>query len=412
MSSKRRLSDWISAYLEYVENTEPPLSYHVWTAISTIAGALQRKVYMDWIFQRIFPNMYIVLVGPSGRCKKGTAMNLGQELMKKIPSIKLTANSTTREAVIKQMMNAESSFPDPDGNLNKGAAGLVYHSSLTVFSDELSVFLGQNDIKFLANLTDWYDSKDIWIYDTIGRGEEEVRGVCVNLIGGTAPEWFQSILPEEAIGGGFTSRIFFIVEESKRKTVAYHIPTTREKKLRGYLVEDLERINKLRGYYEFSEEALETYISWYESEDSKINAGNSPVRDPRFAGYCDRRATHIKKLGMVFASSRSDVLVIDTTDFERALDVMEKAEVKMPKAFSGLGSSDHVKVTDKIIQFLQHAPETVKKSTLLVQFFGDLDTATWELIRDHLIALKYISIIYNAGINPDEEEYKWTGPKD
>ena len=406
------MSDWLSGYLEYTENTEPPLSYHVWTGLSTIAGALQRRVYMDWVFQRIFPNMYVVLVGPSGRCKKGTAMGMGKTLMNEIPSIKITANSTTRESIIKQMIDAESGFPDPDDKMKKGTGGLVYHSSLTIISDELSVFLGQNDVKFLANLTDWYDSHDIWSYETRGRGEEEIKGVCLNMIGGTAPDWFNSILPEEAIGGGFTSRIFFIVEENKRKTVPYHEPTKREMKLKKCLIDDLERINKLKGYYEFSEGAMETYINWYESEDGRIAKGDLPVKDARFAGYCDRRATHIKKLAMIMAASRSDILVIDNDDFSRALDVMEKAEVKMPKAFSGLGTSDHVKITDKIIKFLSRSHEPIKKSTLLIQFFNDLDVTTWELIKAQLKAMKYIKVTIDAGLNPDQEEYKWIGPKD
>ena len=411
MGNKRRVDDWISAYLEYTENTEPPLSYHVWTGLSVIAGALQRKVYMEWNFQKIFPNMYIVLVGPSGRCKKGTAMNMGRDIMEEVPSIHLTASSTTREALIKKMIDSESSFIDPDGKLSN-LGGMSLHSSLTIFSDELSVFLGQNDIKFLANLTDWYDSKDRWTYDTRGRGEESINGICVNLLGGTAPDWFQSILPEEAIGGGFTSRIFFIVEERKRRTVAHHKTTNRETKLRKILAEDLERINKLRGYYEFTDGALEAYIDWYESQDRDMDNGKYPINDSRFAGYCDRRATHIKKLGMVFAASRGDFLVIAEDDFDRAKEVMEKAEVNMPKAFSGLGTSDHFKTLELVIKFFQRTKESVKRSALLIQFYRDMDAALWETIKEQLKGMKYIDTVLNAGLNPDEEEYRWIGPRD
>ncbi len=366
---------------------------------------------MDWVFQRIFPNMYIVLVGPSGRCKKGTAMNMARDLLTGLSTVKITADSVTREAVIKNMMDAESSFTDPDGLMKSSVGGLCIHSSLTVFSDELSVFLGQNDIKFLSNLTDWYDCKEVWKYDTRGRGEEEVKGVCINLLGGTAPDWFRSILPEEAIGGGFTSRIFFIVEERKRKTVPNHQPTRREKELREYLREDLERINKIKGYYEFTEEACEKYEEWYIDQDRRIDNGDFPVHDSRFAGYCDRRATHIKKLCMVFAASRSDNMVIDSTDFDRALEVMIKAEVKMPKAFSGLGDSDYAKTTETLIKFFQRFPgQTIKRDTILTQFYRDMDMSTWVIIRDQLEAMKYLTVLIDPMHN--NEEYTWIGPKD
>ena len=107
MSSPRELEDWISAYLKYTENTEPPISYHTWTAISLIAGALQRKVYMPWGHDIIYPNMYIVLIGPSGRARKGTAMNIGKDILKDIV-ISMTSESITREALIRDMKEAIS----------------------------------------------------------------------------------------------------------------------------------------------------------------------------------------------------------------------------------------------------------------------------------------------------------------
>ena len=72
--------DWISAYLKYTEETESPVSYHTWTAVSMIAGALQRKCYMQWGLETIYPNMYIVLVGSAGRSRKSLAINIGEEI--------------------------------------------------------------------------------------------------------------------------------------------------------------------------------------------------------------------------------------------------------------------------------------------------------------------------------------------
>ena len=74
--------DWISAYLKYTEETESPVSYHTWTAVSMIAGALQRKCYMQWGLETIYPNMYIILVGSAGRTRKSLAINIGEEVFK------------------------------------------------------------------------------------------------------------------------------------------------------------------------------------------------------------------------------------------------------------------------------------------------------------------------------------------
>jgi hypothetical protein len=278
-------------------------------------------------------------------------------------------------------------------------------------SDELSVFLGNNDISFLANLTDWYDSPSNWSYETKSRGKEALPGVCLNLLGGTAPDWFTAILPEEAIGGGFTSRIFFIVEEKKRKTVAEHKTTEREKHLKKLLTEDLERINKIVGEYKFSEDARDMYVDWYEDQDSRMNRGLFPVSDPRFAGYCDRRATHIKKLAMIFASSRSDSLIIDTEDFSRALEAMVKAEVMMPKAFSGLGGSDYAAIIDKIINYMKAQKGDILLHEMMSKYYRDMDMQTWNIVKAQLQALKYIKVVIDPMGGDYAETYRWIGPR-
>ena len=46
--SKRKLSDWLDAFMEYTENSEPPILYRKWVGLSCIAAALMRKVYIEW----------------------------------------------------------------------------------------------------------------------------------------------------------------------------------------------------------------------------------------------------------------------------------------------------------------------------------------------------------------------------
>lgn len=395
--SLRRLSDWISGYIEYAQETESPLSYHVWTGISLLAAALQRRTYIRWGYEIIYPNMYIVLVGPSGKCRKGSAMNLGKDIISGL-GIKVTSESITREALIRSMKRAVVNYTEPD-------TGIVrFHCSLTAMSQELSVFLGQNDVKFLADLTDWYDSLDNWVYETKGSGTDEIKGVCFNLLGATAPDWLQSILPEEAIGGGFTSRIIFIVEEQKRKTIPLPIVTKRLISLREALREDLERIATLSGEFEFTDETESLYAAWYQSEDEKIKNGEPVIGDPRFAGYCERRATHVRKLCMLFSSSRGEDLLITQNDFERSLDVLTSAENKMEKVFSGLGTTPYAKITEKILSFFKER-KRVSRSELLIVFYRDLDMQILDTIEKTLSAMKVIKV--NIDTQKNETYYEW-----
>ena len=398
--SDRELDDWLDGYIRYTYNSEPPLAYHTWAGLSLIAGALQRKVHLHWGFERIYPNMFVVLVGPAGRARKGVALGIAKSMLTNIPGVSVAPESSSREAIILAMKRAIANFNDPtDGKVKM-------HCSLTAFSEELAVFLGQGDIKYLANLTDWYDSKDTWSYETVGRGRDALEGLCFNLLGATAPEWLQSMLPQEAIGGGFTSRVLFIVEERKGKTVPKHQLTNAENQLGLVLQRDLERISQLCGQYTFTQAGEDAYCSWYSEQDRLISAGRPPVEDVRFAAYCERRATHLRKVMMMCSASRGDDLLLDLCDFDRAVGMLTKAEIKMAWTFGGLGKARNSDVTDKVMQFIKTMNNTTR-SVVMSKFYRDVDTITLRSIEDTMEQMHLVEIKYMPGNN--DKLYKWVG---
>lgn len=367
----RELSNWLDAYLEYVENTESPISYHTWCGLATIAGALQRKVYLRWgIGQVIYPNLYVVLIGASGRTRKGVALGIAKDILRQVGGVTIAPESSSgKQSTILVMKRAGLDFVDPTDSKTKR------HCSVTAFSEELSVFLGQGDIAYLSSLTDWYDSKDDWEYETVGRGKDSIKGVCLNLVGGTAPDWIQSMIPHEAVGGGFTSRVIFIVEEAKRKIVPEHTMTVREMELQSMLVRDLERINNLKGEVLMTREAKQLYVDWYTRETEKAESGHPAVDDPRFSGYNERRATHLRKLLLVCSAARGDDLLIQPDDFNRAVRLLEGAEKNMYKTFGGFGKSKTSDATETIKDYIQQVRYTTR-SVVLARFYRDVDANT------------------------------------
>jgi hypothetical protein len=393
----RELSNWLDFYLEYTSNTESPKSYHTWCGLSVIAGALQRKVYLKWgLGQVIYPNLYVVLIGPSGKTRKGVALGIAKDLLKQVPGITVAPESSSgKQSTILVMKRAGMDFIDPKDSKTKR------HCSVTAFSEELSVFLGQGDIAYLSSLTDWYDSKDDWEYETVGRGKDSIKGVCLNLVGGTAPDWIQSMIPHEAVGGGFTSRVIFIVEESKGKIVPEPILSEREIILQEMLLRDLERISKLTGEINMSPGAKEAYVQWYIKQSQNPTPA---VDDPRFAGYNERRATHIKKLMMVCCVARNDHLLIMEEDFHRSLDLLEQAELNMGKTFGGFGKSRTSDVTEVIKDYIEKVKITTRQQ-ILQRFYRDVDANTLSTIEDTLRQMGFISV-KTVESNPHDKVYR------
>lgn len=401
--SNRELDDWLTAYLEYTDSSEPPTSYHTWCGLTVIAGALQRKVYLQQGLERtIYPNLYVILVGPSGRTRKGVALGIAKDMLSKVGTVSIAPEASSgRESLVMAMKRAVATYTDnTDGKVKN-------HCSLSAFSEELSVFLGQGDIKLLANLTDWYDSKDVWTYETIGRGTDKVQGVCFNMAGGTAPEWIQSMLPREAIGGGYTARVIFIVEEWKRKISPDHEMTVRELELLTMLENDVNRISLLSGAFDFTKPAKDAYIAWYISEDQKMRTGKyMPVEDSRFTAYCERRTTHVRKLMMLLSASRGDSMQIERQDFDRGLSILVDAEQKMGKTFGGLGSARNSDMTETIMGFIKDMGITTKK-VVLMKFYRDVTADDLGRIEATLVGMGVIKVKLLS--DTKEYVYEWVG---
>jgi hypothetical protein len=384
---ERLLPDWFDGFMLLTENSEPPVLYRKWTAISAIAAALQRKVKVELgISLTVYPNFYIVLVGPSAT-GKGTAMKYGSDIINQIPAIRLSAQATSLQALIRRMK--ETNLTDIDMETGKQ----MFHSSMTIFSNEFTVFLGYHNRELISSMCDWYDCHDRWIYDTIKRDKEEIIGVWVNLLAGTTPDNVQSSLPTEAIGGGLTSRIIFVNEEKKNKLVIFTTATKEEIKLQQMLVHDLEQISLMGGCFRYTEDAMSFYADWcYKAEE------NPPFHDKKFDGYCGRRRHHLISLAMVCSASRSAGLVIDRDDFNRAAMLLAEVEVKMGTVFRGIGRSDISSLINDAIVYFEHSiTPDVPLYMFARRFEGDADKFTVDRVLATLESAKQIKLIRKPG---------------
>lgn len=380
--TNRQLPDWIDGFLKLTDNTEGPYMYRLWTAISVVASALQRKCQLGWGSLTFYPNMYIVLVGPPGDARKGTAMGPGLDFIYDL-DIKMAAEAITREALIRELAKSSDTLIDP----TTGAMEL--HSSLTIFSPELTVFLGYENRQLMSDLCDWYDCRRRWTYRTKNVGTDEIIGVWVNLIGATTPDLIQIAMPLDAVGSGLTSRIIFVYEQKKGKSVPYPYLTKDDLELRRKLLHDLERIKILEGDFTVSEKFLSEWIPWYSAQE-----GAPPFEDPRFSGYFSRRPMHILKLATILSASRSDGKHLRMQDMERAIDIITQTEVKMPYTFSGLGKSALSGITNRVMVEVA-VKGKIKFSELLTKFHHDADKWTMDKILQTLDAMKYIDIERN-----------------
>lgn len=345
----RLVNDWIDGYVELLDNAEPPLLYKEWVAISVVAACLQRKCYHTWEMDtRIYPNMYIVLVGPPAS-KKGTTMRPAKAFLDSL-GIKVSSNAITREALIRELTGTALPLEGSDQFL---------HSSMTVFSEEFTVFLGYKNKEMIDTLVDWFDCADRWEYKTKNSGEDLILGVWVNLLAGTTPTALREALPDTSIGGGFTSRIIFVFGDKKHKIVPYPVMTDKERELQQKLLVDLESIRMLRGEFRLTQEFVDAHTEWYIA-----NAKRPRFNTEYLLAYNERRSLHLRKLSMIVNAARTDSMIVTAEDFERARGFLERAEDVMDNAFSGRGSHPKAAIIAEVMKMLREKGELSRKEIL------------------------------------------------
>jgi hypothetical protein len=381
----RQAGNWLDTYLSFCEQSEAPDTYHIWTGVSIVAAALRRKVWLDMGYFRVYPNMYVVLVGPPG-CRKNSAINIGISMLDKMPDIKFSADAITREALIQVIASAKKA--------EELAPGKIYvHSSVTIVSKELSVFLGKDNQELLSLLTDLYDNHDRWEYRTKNKGTDVITGEWLNLLGGSTPTWLVGSVSLNAIGGGFTSRIIFVVEDQPRKKNAFPILSKQDLALRDILVIDLEIISQKMGEMKMNKIAMEFFRDWYE---------NLPLdeitTDPRFEGYFERKHIHLIKTSMILSACRSDDLIIELDDVQKSLYMLDQLESKMINAFGSAGRSMMAADIDEVIKLLKKQKE-VERGELMRGIWRNVDYRTMDQVLNAIREMGLIDVVRRgAGI--------------
>ncbi len=355
MSSIRENPDFIDAFLKWTFNTEPADNFRLWTAISTIAGLLQRRCFITWEGP-LFPNFYITLAGPAGS-RKGTAMRFGRIILN-AAGVPIAPESTTREALIRDI--AESYVSTPTGT------DIIHHASLTVYADELAVFLNQKDTRIIRDLNNWFDCPDIWRYKTKdAKLSDEISHVWVNICGATTPQLIDAIMPYEVLVGGLSSRMIFVFAQRKGKIVPIPMKTPEEIALEESLINDAHTILQMIGEFKISQEFLEKNEKW-----TYIHEANPPFVGTILEGYADRRRIHLLKLAMICSVSRGQTMQLTVKDFDRALSILELTEKDMLGPFTGYGRSDMASITADMIRFLA-TEKKVLLSRILEMYYKD-----------------------------------------
>lgn len=361
--------EFLQTYLRYVENTESPKIMHLWSAITSASACMGRHVHFPSGIGDLYPNMYVLLVGPPGT-RKSTAMKYSCELVAKHTKVRFAPDDTggQRQGLIGALegdileageanefdiLNSASMVADltaiGDVHLN---IQVVDAHQIYAWASEFGTFMGESNATMSRLLIKVWDGED-YVYK-LKNTEQTLKDPLMTILGGTTTADIAKILPSEAIGQGFMSRFILVHAAKKEKRVAR---PSLDKSLYNYVADLFAWMShEMSGAMSETQQAADMADRLYETEKLMIE-------DTRFLYYGERRQTHLRKLCMVLAAMRRS-MVIEVVDVMQADNLLRHTEHFMPDALGEFGLSPVGAAKQKMLEFLQHAHGPVSNTIL------------------------------------------------
>lgn len=360
MATKRKLSGGIlENIVKYTEETEIPAIFAMWSGIAAVAMCLGRNCFIDQGYFTIYPNLYIVLVAGSARCKKSSAITLVSDFIYKVNEsrssaapVRLLSQKMTTQALIGSLAGA-----------GEGSVTILQPAVGAAIVDELYTLINRESFKdgMIPVLTKLYDCQD-FPYETRGRGIENVRNPCLCILGGSTSEWIREAVPMAAVGGGFTSRVVFVFKDKGEKLVPWPSLSDENRERRREIVNDLCSVTEMRGPFGVAADAKRRFEELY----VEFHTRSSLLDEPNLHGYCGRRGHTLLKTAMAISASRSDERVITLWDMETANKALSRVEESMPTVLRSISSKEVGDVFEQIIGYIQRH-RVVNRSELISQ---------------------------------------------
>jgi hypothetical protein len=285
--------------------TETPLSYSLVCAMSALGACLKRNVWIDQVKWKVFANLSILLVGPSG-IGKDTAIDAAEDVIGQVGNIPCIGGKTIE--FIQDVM------------LEIGDPACCY-----IPAPEITAFLGSKDYQksMVQELTHILTTKNYVDVSTKGKGIKKIPHPTLTVHAGSTAEWLHKAMPEGSMEGGLWPRFLIVHEEygSKSIPLVKLLPKSEVELATKNHWAFVEACKFLAGYWQdkpgemsLLSESAALYENWYRNRLKLF----SPTVRP----YANRSRDQVLRLAMLCAISRRHDY-IEAVDMQFGIDLMQ-----------------------------------------------------------------------------------------
>jgi len=356
-------------YVQYLDKTEPPSSFHFFSFLTIMGHMLGRQCYIDQQIFKVWPSMVTLLVGPQA-VRKTTAAIFATKLGYGADPDRVD----NFEKVTSEKLHSRLAQKNP-------ATGI-----LTL--PEMTTVINKKDYQktMIADLTNLWDNPDYLPVETMGR-QETLREVALSSLMCSNETLLVQNLPLDAFGGGFFSRILPIYEPVPDPDKLFPEPEELSKELLNEIIYGLVETTRVQGPVSLTRLASKLYAKYYK----KIRR-NVPL-EPNMANWVSRMATgHLLRLAMLLSicEKRPEHVYIDEQHIQWSYDLLQWVCGRLPKLFNLLGTSGVGEDSQKVMNAIIGNGGRISRAKLTGLVYGVMSARH---LDDHIRTLKQAGLI-------------------
>ena len=356
----------------YLEDLESPDLYLDWGFYFMISSCLQRRIWTSQGINAIYPNLFMLLVGPPA-CGKSRLISMISDIIEdnelKImskdkkqtaPLFPYTADSITAEALSRYLAEeCTKVFTLEDGSD-------YVHASCTMLIEELGVFLKKRTEDTVNMLNQLYDARNI--------------RECFN---------------ENLISQGFTSRFIVVYQDEPRFLRQFTGFTDKHIQARADIVQHVKKLSKRCGPVPMSEECAAYHKKRYESGSYINNRINS---SPKLELYYARKNIHLQKLALsVQMGNSAESKEVTLESFKYAEKFIAETELFMHRSYDLTGRNVIHEFTRKLGEYVNSKEDGVSHKKLWLDWHSDLKKDELEAALEFLMQTDQIVAAKKGG---------------
>ena len=333
---------FLREFTNHFRGSEVSTFFSTWAGIITISALLKRETWIDWFDSKLFANLYVLLLAPSGFGKKTAIIDsVGDILEQSVSHLRSRTRSIKRPFMIRNYFDKKTlvealdpgSKPWMNSKLTIEGETYTYEkgSDITILVPDLSnVANNKSDVnKIIPMLVDIYDTHDEFLWRR--QGSRKIERLYTVFFGGTTHNMFSRTIPVSAMSEGFLSRCLILSQtESPRIVSRPYIPKNARSIQR--LAEKAAFIaESAMGRMSLSDEAQKEYDTWYRDIRMKLSYSPEPAKAPY-----SRIDIHVLKVAMILAAMES-TKTITAGHVRLATRILEETIYRSRDAIKSIG---------------------------------------------------------------------------